>query len=395
MKKHVVFALCVYLLSARVDGQAGSMTAILQEIEQNNKELTALATYIESRELALKSGNTLPDPRVAAYYLPFGSGAQGNYRELEISQSMEFPTVYGARSNLIKKQAEGLRLDYESRRQAVLLEAAGYCLELVYLNKRLEVETLRHRQAQNIYEQVQELFEQDQVGILDLNKARLAWMQEQFTIEEIESKRQITLRHLARLNGGEPLTLEQAAYDMRLLTAGEKDSLWQTKLAMDPALQQLQKQQAIAEQQLKLTRHQVLPDLTAGYNYQNDSQVSFSGVYAGLSIPLWSSRHTVKAARKDLEYKDNHAEATIIKARAEFDEQFSQLQHKAHKYREYRQTLGELNTEDLLLQAYRLGELSFIAYYQELDFYRQAYDTMLEMEKTLFQLQTDLLKHTL
>ena len=70
MFKKIVFASCVCLLSLGAEAQT-NLTGILQEVEKNNKELQAFTSLMKSQELELKSGNTLPDPQLGAFYLPF------------------------------------------------------------------------------------------------------------------------------------------------------------------------------------------------------------------------------------------------------------------------------------------------------------------------------------
>jgi len=65
------------------------------------------------------------------------------------------------------------------------------------------------------------------------------------------------------------------------------------------------------------------------------------------------------------------------------------------KFNEYQTTMGNLDSEQLLFKAYQLGEYSFMDYYLELQFYRTAKDRMLQMEKELQLLRTQLLKHQL
>jgi hypothetical protein len=65
------------------------------------------------------------------------------------------------------------------------------------------------------------------------------------------------------------------------------------------------------------------------------------------------------------------------------------------KFNEYRNAMENLNSEQLLFKAYQLGEFSFMEYYTELQFYRNASNKMLQMEKELQLLQSELLKHQL
>ena len=57
--------------------------------------------------------------------------------------------------------------------------------------------------------------------------------------------------------------------------------------------------------------------------------------------------------------------------------------------------MANLESENLLFKAYILGEYSFMDYYVELQFYRNASDKMFQMEKELQLLQAQLLKHQL
>lgn len=158
---------------------------------------------------------------------------------------------------------------------------------------------------------------------------------------------------------------------------------------------QLKQQEAIAQQSLNLAKSKSLPNLTAGYNSQSVAGERFSGIYAGISIPLWSNRNKVKAAQSQLGYQQTFTSSRTLQAYAFFEKQYNDYQIMLSKFQEYETTLSGLNSDELLLQAYQLGELSFLEYYMELQFYRQAYDAMLNMQYQLHISQNQLLKHQL
>lgn len=394
MLKQIVIALGGCLFALGGFAQSTQIDQVLQEIEQNNKELKAFQSLMESRKLDLKSGNNLPDPQVAAFYLPFGEHNKGDYSEFQVSQSFEFPTVYAARSKWIDKQSDQLQLEYDQRRQGILLPAKKFCLKLISLTKRKEVELLRVEQAQQVFDQVQELFEKEQVGILELNKAKIAWMQEQFQVEQIENEIQNVQLSLQKLNGGELIRFEQSEFSDEL-TVAPSDSIWQQIKSIDPVIKALKGGEEVAMQQVQVQKNQLLPNLTAGFNHQGVLGNNYSGVYGGISIPLWNSRNKVKAAKAQYQYRQSNTEAVTTERHSNFMEQYNQYDLMLRKYREYTTTLEGLNSENLLLEAYQLGQISFMDYYVELQFYRQAYDKMLEIEKELHQLKAEILKHQL
>lgn len=394
MQKSIAFVLCGCLLSLGLYGQSPGIERILQAIEQNNQELKALEAGMESKRLELKSGNNLPNPQLGTYYLPFGDHVGGDYTEFQLTQSFEFPSVYSARNSLIEQLSIRMELDYQVKRQEILLTAQAYCVELIHLNKRRSVEQERVQQAKTVLDHVQALFEKEEVSILDFNKAKVAWLQEQFKIEQIDSEKQNVLLLLMNLNGGKELTFDESEF-LVSLDLSQRDSIWQNKVNTDPWLKQLKQQEAIAQQEVKLSRNQSLPNLSAGFNYQGVNGANYSGIYAGLSIPLWSNRNKVKAAETRYSFRKSLNAFKAQKVRTNFEKRFNEYLILLSKFREYQNTLEGLNSDQLLLQSYRLGQISFMEYYMELQFYRQAYDAMLDMENQLYQSRADLLKHQL
>lgn len=394
MFKKIVSAFGVCLLSFAVNAQTDEIVRVLQEIEQNNKELQAYSALMESKQLEWKVGNNLPDPQAGAYYLPFGDHSTGDYTEFQISQSFEFPTVYGTRNSLISKQNRQMELQYASRRQAVLLSAKKSILELAFLNKRMTVEQKRVVQAKKVVGQVNELFEKEQVGILEVNKAKIAWLQEQFKVEQVETDRQKILLILQNLNGGTAVSLNQFHLFNNLIIS-PLDSIWQRKKLRDPLIKILEQQEAVALQQIKLSKNMSLPNVTAGFNRQGVSGETFSGIYGGLSIPLWNNRNKVKAAEARYQYQQSYTNAQSAAGYVDFQNQYNDYQMLLSKYKEYQNTLNGLNSDALLLDAYELGELSFMVYYIELQFYRLAFDAMLEMEKQLNKLRAEIMSFEL
>lgn len=249
-------------------------------------------------------------------------------------------------------------------------------------------------QSKKLFEQINQLFEIEQAGVLELNKAKISWIQEQFKLDILNADRNKIMLQLQNLNGGNELKFTQNDY-LSSLTIDDPENLWLEKIQRDPELKILREQEKVANQQIKLSKNKSLPNLTAGYNYQGVAKANYSGVYGGVSIPLWSSRNTVKAAEANYDYQKSFTQVKTDVMHSEFLGEYEVYQVMLKKYQEYHSTLQSLESEALLLQAFKLGELSFMQYYLELQFYQQAFDSMLEMEKQLNQSKAELLKHQL
>ena len=157
MNKYIVSAICGCLFFVNSFSQDKNIGELLNEIEQNNTELKGYQSFIEGQQLENKSTNNLPDPQLSGYYLPFGDNATGNYTEYEISQSFEFPTVYGSRSKWNDLKSIQLQTSYAKKRQEILLEAKTVLIELVFLQNRKAIESERRTQSKQVFDQVQEI----------------------------------------------------------------------------------------------------------------------------------------------------------------------------------------------------------------------------------------------
>lgn len=394
MYKYILAAGCGLLAVLDLSGQPNNIARVLHAVEQNNPRLKAYQRLIDGKQLEFKSRNNLPDPRVSGYLLPFAGHTSANYREFEISQSLEFPSVYGTRSNLIEQKGERLQTQYAQKRQEILLNAKNYCLDIIYLHKRLVREQDRVAQAETVFEHVQTLYDSDQIGILAMNKAKVAWMQDQFAVEQIKNKIKNKRIALQKLNGNNPveISLDEYPGDIDLASF---DSLWLEKRQEDPALTILEENEAIALKNIKLQKRQGLPDISAGFNFQGIPGQDFSGIYGGISIPLFSNKYKVNTARVQHDYRQSQSEATRNTFHGKYQQQYNRYEMLLNKYQEYQSTLEGLNSEQLLFEAYEAEEFSFREYYMELQFYRQAYNKMLEVEKLLNILKAKLLKHRL
>ena len=394
MNTYIVSAICGCLFYVVGFSQDKNIGELLNEIEQNNIELKAYQSLIDGQKLQNKSGNNLPDPQLSGYYLPFGDHQTDDYTEFEISQSFEFPSVYAARNKWNNLKAEQLQAAYGEKRQEILLKAKKWLIDFFILQKRKTIEDERKKQSQEVYEQMQELFNREQVGILDLNKAKVAWIQEQFVVEQLEAEIQNQKTALQALNGNQPLGLDNLQFNIPFQIQTVAD-LWNEKLAKDPKLLELKAYEAAAQQNVQLEKNKLLPDLSLGYNYQGVNGNNYSGVYGGLTIPLWNSKNKVKAAEANYKYQQSNTQVVQQMLYAQLQQEYNQYQLLLEKYTEYQDTIETLNSEELLFKAYSLGEYSFLEYYMEVQFYRDATDRMLQMEKQLQLLQAQLLIHQL
>lgn len=219
-------------------------------------------------------------------------------------------------------------------------------------------------------------------------------MKLQFLLQQIQVDKQNALLEVKNFNAGESIEIMQDGFSNDFLLP-DKASIWQEKIALSPTLKYYTQAEGVANQQVSLTKTKALPDLTVGYNYQGFSSDNVSGLYAGVSLPIWGNKLRKSAAQSNYIFSKSNSAAKAQTIKSEFDVQFNKHQSLLKVYNQYSGALEALNSENLLLKAYQLGEIAFSEYYIELEFYYNAYDALLDMELQLHLLKTQILNHQL
>lgn len=378
-------------------GQSSGYENILAEIESNNRTLQAYADYMEASSLADRDINAIEPLNVEAQYLPFGNNDSPQFVEVQVSQQFDFPSVYRTRSDYIEQQQVARKAAFELERQEILANAINLFTKLVYVQKREAVESQRLDRARQLYDNIQEMYDQEQIGKLELNKARVTWLQEQFTLDALAAERSQLLEALRGLNGGVPITYSEdlfADYE-GLLAIASRDSLWSEKLSKDPDFLLRKEREKTAQKHISVTKKERLPQFGVGMNYQGFRGDNYAGFTGGISLPVWRNKSKMQAAEAAYTFEMTETSARVISGEAQFKALYEQYVALLARYMDYKTTLATLDSEELLQQAFELGHFSYLEYYMERTFYRDAYDELLRMEADLYTLKNQLLKHQL
>ncbi|WP_243729612.1 hypothetical protein [Salegentibacter sp. 24] len=143
------------------------------------------------------------------------------------------------------------------------------------MQKRKKLEEKRVEQAKRVYDQIQRFFAVDPANQA-LNKSKVAWLQQQFELDQLDIQVNNTLMELQKLNGGNPIQADQIIFVSDNEVA-EMQMLWADKLSADAKVKMLSARESVTEQGVKLKKNKLLPDLTSGYNYQGVNSSNYSG----------------------------------------------------------------------------------------------------------------------
>lgn len=387
--------LATSLLLIGLAGTAQSvLDTLLRSIETNNKTLIAERQRQVADVLAFRTGNTLPNPRLEGEYL-FGSpSTAGDQVDFIAIQGFEFPAVYSRRRELADSRGEVAARLFAARRQAILLEARSVCLEMVYRNKLGQLLDRRFRDVQTLVDIFTRRLDTGEGSILDLNKARIQFLEvSQLREENVQAQMQLRTR-LAVLNGSKPVELPDTLYPT-LGDVGTASDLRREVLAADPRLRLYQEETRVTEKELAVGNMQRAPSFEAGYHYQGILGQRFSGIHLGMTIPVWAHK-----------YRRQQQEAEILQARLAAgsygDELATQAEAEYERVIRMRETLSAFTSAmvsasdmNVLNKALARGEMSTTEYFLEAHFLQGAAMHYLKLEHDFYQAVAHLLRHRL
>ena len=177
---------------------------LVNAIDSNNTALSAYQKSGDAQKMQNKTGLTLPNPQIGANYLRLKPRLKNQRFDYNISQSFEFPTVYGRRKSVSNQQIELVDTDIKVYRANLINQAINTYLLWVYYSELGEVLERQKNYAENIASSYQKAFEMGGVNILDRNKAKVNSVnaKKEFEINTVELN--TVYQELIRYNRGKP-----------------------------------------------------------------------------------------------------------------------------------------------------------------------------------------------
>ena len=387
-----IFSLILIFSSYGIKAQS-SIDDILDSIRENYPGLQAARLNMSKEQLAHKTGLTLPNPELE-YGSMFPKASDNRLSELTIKQAFDFPNKYFIQNKLAKQQIEGAVLDFEAIEQDVILNAKLMCLEIIYLNKTKSEIDNRLIKATVILELYEQMLEQGETSLVELNKIKLFHLSILNQQAAISMKISTLANHLAELNNGKNIVLEDTAYPL----AENIDNLEQLQndyFNSDPELRVFENISAIGEKQIALSKTSLLPSFAAGYKMEKTPKGTIDGVVFGLTIPLWEHKNKIKYARANAAFNNYKLLEIKHKKTYELKTLFQKYITSKEMLEKYSNSLREFNNRELLDLSLKSGNISVIEYITELSMIYESIDEALWLEKEYQLTIAELLKYKL
>lgn len=372
-------------------GGSDPFTNLIAELESNNTALQALKQALIAQKAGNRVGLNPADPEVGISYLRPNPRLSDRRLDFEISQELEFPTVYGHRRKVANQQDEVLDLQYRLERNEVLSQALQLWVDWLYYHRNREALELQKSHAHQIALAFQQAFEAGQINILDRNKARIHEINTVKAAEFNEIELQSALYELTELNGGKSLGNLPILWPNWDLP--DRFEEWMANVESQSVLLQTAQQDLSTYQaQEKLAKAMQLPHLQVGFMREQDIEVDFRGVTLGMSIPLWQHRNRSKHARLQTRAQESIVHHTMQQQELEQRRLFLKAKTLKTQAEELKAIVQENTTPELLRKALDMGEITLVDYLVEQSMYYDLMDKSLEAEREYLSVQVQLRK---
>ena len=262
---------------------------------KNSKNISASDLVIKQQKQLLKSSINLPNPEV------FVESPTGNFYTGSVTQSIEFPTVYGKQYQL-QKQRIGLaekekavteaEIKYQVKQLYLLLQYADTLQKQLFIQdtvyESISISAGRQFDAGQI-DYLQKVFTETQYG-----EIHNQYLQSQLNVSNLQSQ----LQFLTGMQ--EPFRAVQLTSQLMNIAA-QQDSV---ALAANPTMELYKQTQNVSEKNIELQKNKALPGLAFGYFNQGERSTPVGNRFRfGITVPLWFWQYkgNINAAKTELE----------------------------------------------------------------------------------------------
>lgn len=367
---------------------------VLSEIAKNNKTIQANTQYWNAQKVQYKTGNSLYNPTVEYDYLKGSPANAGNQTDIVVTQSFDFPTVYGKKNELAKQLSTQADLQLKAANQELLLEAKKICIELVYRNKLQVPLTKRKEATEKWLANFKKKLDNGDGTILDVNKAEIQLLEIKKKFQDNASVVVKLNEKLTSLNGGTAINLVDVVYfDVPAIPSFE--ALEKEIEAKDYVRKTLEQEKVIAQKQIDVSKALALPKMEIGYHYQGILGQTYNGIHTGISLPLWESKNTVKLQKAKMTFAESALTDHTNDHYYEIKQLYGRYESLKSILTDYEKINQSVEPIKLLYKALAAGQISVLEYFVELNYYNDSQNSYLELEKEYYDIVASLLKYKL
>jgi outer membrane protein TolC len=368
------FAFLFQIANAQV-----SMQSVLDSISVNNLQIKASSQNRDAEISSARTGLTPADPQIDYGYFPGSNSEIGTKTTLSISQSFYFPTFYARKKDGAVLSGEKSKELHRYTVRHILSDAASQYIELVYQDKYCSELKKRAADAEAVKIMFDKRVQKGDANQLELDKVQMEALRWSNELSNTEAHRTEKKQILTAMNAGKDFQLVNPEYPLEQLLPA--DTILAKAIHNDPILKAMGFDQQIAGNNVKLQKSLWLPQFKAGYGQETILNGSYRGVQAGITIPLWQNKNTVKQAQLQQQSTESNAISYLQQLQTTINAKYQVVSSLKKNLDEYRKVTESIHSKELLQKSLNAGNIPVLEYYRELSAWYEVYDRLLQLTR--------------
>jgi cobalt-zinc-cadmium resistance protein CzcA len=341
----------------------------------SNLSVKSAALSIDVQKALKGASLDLPKTVIDGQYGQFNSYTNDN--SVAVSQSFAFPSVYVNRFKLANANIKSSELQYLVSQLEIATQVKQVYWQFVFLSSKQKLLIYQDSLYSGFLRAAELRAKAGETNRLEMITARSQSLEIKNQLYQVTSDIAISSRKLMVLLNSKSPVLPSVKEVHRVDIAFNPDSVL---IGQNPLLDYINQQVEVSQIENKLERSQLLPDLNIGYFSQtiagtldvNGVQRSFgkdfrfTGVQAGISVPLWFSPYTSRA--KAAKITENIARTNAENYAKSISGNFQSLLDEYNKYTssvDYYEKQAVPEADLIIEQAslsYKAGALDYLEY---------------------------------
>nr|WP_304510173.1 TolC family protein [Duncaniella muris] len=358
---------------------ASDFDKVLNTVVSNNMALKYADAENQAAIASLKSENTLDAPEIGFESL-WGAKGIGDKRNFSISQGFDWPGVYTARREAIRKSQAAMQYLQESAMIEARQEVRLLLIDIIYAKQRIAATEKICDGLSSLQKTFRKAVDEGNETKLNYNKSVIEKIAAERELKTLRGEYAAMLASLRAMNGGkdvEDLVASVGNVYPEVDLASLRPDVENIR-AKDPAIAAMKADAEVQKSLLKVEKRSLLPGFTLGYSHEWEMGDRFNGFSVAVSLPFITGNKKVKASRLQVRASEMQQEMELILLSAAMSGDYE----KALQYRElldqYEDIMNDNSDFELLKKAFDGGQINFLTYMQELNYFLAARRDFLE-----------------
>jgi heavy metal efflux system protein len=351
----------------------------IRQATENNLNVRSAGYQVEMQNALKGASWDIGKTNLDYEYGQFNSFSKDN--GITVSQTFSFPTLYANQHKLAKANLKSSEIDKSVTVNGIANQVKVAWWQLVFFRSKLRLLEYQDTLYTGFFKAAARRAETGETNRLEKISAESQSLEIKNQLKQTQADIEIYLKRLQTLlNTRQSINIADSAL-VKLNLSIARDS---SALAANPSLRLSLQQVEVVKMETKVEKTKFLPDLTIGYFNQsmagiqdvNGTQRNFSpndrftGVKAGIAIPLWFKPNISKIEALKINHQIAQTNAEYFKTALS-----GQLEVLIQEYGKYKSSIdyyeqSALPQADMIIkqstQIYKSGDMDYLEYIQSL-----------------------------